>query len=292
LSDRARAIHAAPAGLTTARPIFVDDAADWCRIFDDPRRECGRLEGGTNRVKETQACRFTDEEVPRTMSPTIRGTGRFGVQPVVFGFSVGLTVLFVVLTLANLGAADAMFSAVKEGIARRFGWFFILSVQGILLLCIYLAASRFGHIRIGGAGARPEFSSLSGFAMLFAAGMGIGLMFWSVAEPVLHLQDPPGAAAMTPEGAQRALDLTFLHWGLHAWGIYALVGLALAYFTYNCSAIASTDRSVMPSMSWRCWRHCSDSPPRSGWVLRKSMPGSTTRSDFPSRPVHNWVLSP
>ena len=162
-----------------------------------------------------------------------RMTGKFGVHPVVFGFSVGLTLLFLVLTLANLGAADAMFSALKAGIARRFGWFFILSVQAFLLLSIYLAASRFGRIRIGGADARPEFSYVSWFAMLFAAGMGIGLMFWSVAEPVLHLQNPPGAAAMTPEGAQRALDLTFLHWGLHAWGIFALVGLALAYFAYN-----------------------------------------------------------
>lgn len=162
-----------------------------------------------------------------------QGAGKFGVHPVVFGCSAGLTVLFLALTLANLGAADAMFGALKDGIARRFGWFLILSVQGFLLLCIYLAASRFGHIRIGGPDARPEFSSVSWFAMLFAAGMGIGLMFWSVAEPVLHLQNPPGAAALTPEGAQRALDLTFLHWGLHVWGIYALVGLALAYFAYN-----------------------------------------------------------
>jgi len=161
------------------------------------------------------------------------GGSKFGIHPVVFGFSAGLTVLFLILTLANLGAADAMFSAVKDGIARRFGWFFILSVQGFLLLCVVLAASRFGRIRIGGPDARPEFSSLSWFAMLFAAGMGIGLMFWSVAEPVLHLQNPPGATPMTPEGAQRALDLTFLHWGLHVWGIYALVGLALAYFAYN-----------------------------------------------------------
>ncbi len=167
------------------------------------------------------------------MSSKPCGTGKFNVHPIVFGFSVGLTVLFVVLTLTNLSAAEAMFSSVKDGIARRFGWFFILSVQGFLLLCIYLAASRFGHIRIGGEDARPEFSSLSWFAMLFAAGMGIGLMFWSVAEPVLHLQNPPGAIAMTPEGAQRSLDLTFLHWGLHVWGIYALVGLALAYFAYN-----------------------------------------------------------
>jgi choline/glycine/proline betaine transport protein len=167
------------------------------------------------------------------MSSRPGSAGKSGIHPVVFGFSAGLTILFLVLTLANLDAADAMFSAVKDGIARRFGWFLILSVQGFLLLCIVLAASRFGRIRLGGPDARPEFSSLSWFAMLFAAGMGIGLMFWSVAEPVLHLQNPPGAAAMTPEGAQRALDLTFLHWGLHVWGIYALVGLALAYFTYN-----------------------------------------------------------
>jgi len=167
------------------------------------------------------------------MSAQDTGSRRFGIHPVVFGFSAGLTVLFVVLTLVNLGAAETMFSAAKDAIARRFGWFFILSVQGFLLLSLYLAASRFGRIRIGGADARPEFSSLSWFAMLFAAGMGIGLMFWSVAEPVLHLQNPPGAEPMTPAGAQRALDLTFLHWGLHAWGIFALVGLALAYFSYN-----------------------------------------------------------
>jgi choline/glycine/proline betaine transport protein len=83
--------------------------------------------------------------------------------------------------------------------------------------------------------------------MLFAAGMGIGLMFWSVAEPVLHLQDPPGAVAMTPEAAQRALDLTFLHWGFHVWGIYALVGLALAYFAYN-RGLPMTIRSAFHPM--------------------------------------------
>ncbi|HZD54308.1 MAG TPA: BCCT family transporter [Woeseiaceae bacterium] len=155
------------------------------------------------------------------------------LHPWVFGISAGLILLFIVLTLANLDAAEATFNTLKNGITRRFGWFLILTVQGFLLFCVYLAVSRFGHIRIGGPGARPEFSSLSWFAMLFAAGMGIGLMFWSVAEPILHLRNPPGAAPMTAEGAQRAMDLTFLHWGFHVWGIYALVGLALAYFSYN-----------------------------------------------------------
>lgn len=169
----------------------------------------------------------------QTTAPQNGKKSRFAIHPVVFGFSAGLILLFIVVTLANLDAAEATFNSIKDGITRRFGWFLILSVQGFLLFCLYLALSRFGHIRIGGAGARPEFSSVSWFAMLFAAGMGIGLMFWGVAEPILHLQNPPGAVGMTADGAQRALDLTFLHWGFHVWGIYALVGLALAYFAYN-----------------------------------------------------------
>lgn len=150
-----------------------------------------------------------------------------------FGTSVALIVAFVVFTLANLGAAETWFSAVRAWIAQVFGWLLILSVQSILLFCVYIAMSRFGHIRIGGPDATPDYSWLSWFAMLFAAGMGIGLMFWSVAEPITHLQNPPGVEGMTPVGATRALDLTFLHWGFHAWGIYALVGLALAYFSFN-----------------------------------------------------------
>jgi choline/glycine/proline betaine transport protein len=168
-----------------------------------------------------------------TPGPSGSRNSRFTVQPYVFGFSAGLIFLFIVVTLTNLDAAEASFDALKNGITVRFGWFLILAVQGFLLFCLYLALSRFGHIRIGGPGARPQFTTTSWFAMLFSAGMGIGLMFWSVAEPILHLQDPPGATAMTSEGAQRALDLTFLHWGLHVWGIYALVGLSLAYFTFN-----------------------------------------------------------
>ena len=167
------------------------------------------------------------------LEPQARTGSKFTVHPYVFGFSAGLILLFIVVTLANLDTAESTFNAIKDGITRRFGWFLIFAVQGFLLFCVYLAVSRFGHIRIGGPGARPEFSSLSWFAMLFAAGMGIGLMFWSVAEPILHLQDPPGAPGMTIEGAQRAMDLSFLHWGFHVWGIYALVGLALAYFAFN-----------------------------------------------------------
>ena len=155
------------------------------------------------------------------------------IHPHVFGYSAALIVVFVGLTLFNLDAAESVFSGIKDGITATFGWLLILCVQLFLLFCIYLAVSRFGHIRIGGPGAQPEYSRPAWFSMLFSAGMGIGLMFWSVAEPVTHFQDPPGAAGMEATSATRAIDLTFLHWGFHAWGIYALVGLCLAYFSFN-----------------------------------------------------------
>ena len=158
---------------------------------------------------------------------------RLEIHPHVFGFSAGLIVLFIVITLLNLDAADSAFNDAKAFITETFGWFLILCVQGILILCVYLAISRFGCIRIGGPGARPKYTRTAWFSMLFSAGMGIGLMFWGVAEPVLHFQSPPGMPGLTPRAAERAMDLSFLHWGFHAWAIYALVGLSLAYFCFN-----------------------------------------------------------
>ena len=161
------------------------------------------------------------------------GRPRFRIHAPVFGFSAGLIALFVVLTLLNLDQAAALFAQFKQVMTATFGWFLILCTQSFLLFSIYLAVSRFGSIRLGGPGARPKYSRPAWFAMLFSAGMGIGLMFWGVAEPVMHLQDPPGEAGMSSAGAARAMDLAFLHWGFHAWGIYALVGLTLAYFSFN-----------------------------------------------------------
>ena len=106
-----------------------------------------------------------------------------------------------------------------------------------VIFCLVLVFLPLGKIRIGGVDAKPEFSIISWFAMLFAAGMGIGLMFWSVAEPVGYYTDwfgtPLNAAKRTPEGANAALGATMFHWGLHPWAIYAVVGLSLAFFTYN-----------------------------------------------------------
>ncbi len=161
------------------------------------------------------------------------GRLRLQIHPTVFGFSAVLIISVVFATLANLDTAEAIFTGIKNWITSNFGWMLILFVQGFLIFCIYLALSRFGHIRIGGNDARPDYSRPTWFAMLFSAGMGIGLLFYGVAEPVLHFHNPPGMEGGTPEAATRAMDLTFLHWGFHAWAIYAVVGLSLAYFSYN-----------------------------------------------------------
>ncbi len=155
------------------------------------------------------------------------------VHPHVFFPSVVIISIFILFTLFNLDTAEALFSQLMNGASSVFGWFFILGVQLCLLFCMYLAMSRFGHIRIGGVDARPDYTRRSWFSMLFCAGMGIGLMFWGVAEPLSHFQNPPQVEGLTTEAAIRAMDLTFLHWGIHAWSIYALVGLSLAYFSFN-----------------------------------------------------------
>ncbi|ALI99939.1 BCCT family transporter [Rufibacter tibetensis] len=151
----------------------------------------------------------------------------------VFWSSIVFLVVSVGLVLIFQESAEAIFSKVQGAITANMGWLFIISVNLFVAFCLYVAFSRFGSIRLGGKDAKPEFTTSAWFAMLFSAGMGIGLLFWSIAEPINHFQTPPLGEAGTPAAARQAMNFTFLHWGLHAWAIYALVGLALAYFTYN-----------------------------------------------------------
>ncbi|WP_243134701.1 glycine betaine uptake BCCT transporter [Acetobacterium wieringae] len=119
-------------------------------------------------------------------------------------------------------------------ITHNLGWFYLVSVLGILIFCLGLAFSKYGKLRLGDEDDRPEYSNFSWFAMLFSAGMGIGLVFWGVAEPVYHyLQPPLGIEAASSESASKAFQYAFLHWGFHPWAIYAIVGLALAYVTFK-----------------------------------------------------------
>ncbi len=161
----------------------------------------------------------------------------------VFFTSAFLIILCITLTLIFKERAETFFNDIQSFITHKTGWFFILSVNIFVVFVLYIAFSKYGTLRIGGAKSKPEFSTLAWFSMLFSAGMGIGLLFWSIAEPVYHFGAPPLAEANTIEAAKEAMNITFLHWGLHAWGIYALVGLSLAYFTYS-RGLPLTIRSV------------------------------------------------
>jgi choline/glycine/proline betaine transport protein len=178
-------------------------------------------------------------------SRTDKKTSLFGLQvhgPVFFT-SASLILLSIVLTLLYRDSASELFSVIQTQVSTKTGWFFILSVNVFLVFVVYLAFSKFGRVRLGGDEAKPEFSTLAWFSMLFSAGMGIGLLFWSIAEPVTHYLVPPLAAASDVQAAQQAMNVTMLHWGFHAWAIYALVGLSLAYFTYS-RGLPLTIRSV------------------------------------------------
>jgi choline/glycine/proline betaine transport protein len=158
----------------------------------------------------------------------------FDLNPPVFLTSSALIGLFVLLSLVFLTGVQNSVDGLQTWIANQTGWFFVLTVNVILGYLLFLLVSPFGSLRIGGADAKPDFSRGAWLAMLFSAGMGIGLMFYSVAEPLYHLADPPHGAVPGSEAAyEDAIATTFLHWGLHAWGIYALTGLALAWFGFS-----------------------------------------------------------
>ncbi len=152
-----------------------------------------------------------------------------------FFISLFLISTFIGVTLVNIDSASNLFNSAQSFIANNFGWLIILSANGFLIFCIWMAISRFGDIRLGGTDAKPEFNFINWIAMLFSAGLGIGVLFYSVAEPVMHLS----SSALFEEGvsfnerATLSMNLTFLHWGFHAWAIYGVVGLCFAYFAFN-----------------------------------------------------------
>ncbi len=174
----------------------------------------------------------------------IGDTRLFDFHPQVFTISAVVIVAFIALSLAFPDQASEIYSDVRTGTAESFGWFFILVANFFILFMIYLALSKFGKIKIGGVNADKEFSDISWIAMLFSAGMGIGLMFFGVAEPVWHFNDPHlGETARTAGAAEVAMAVSLFHWGFHPWAIYALVGLSLAFFSFN-RGLPLTFRSI------------------------------------------------
>ncbi len=170
------------------------------------------------------------------MKQKIRDSYGLEINPYVFGSSSILILGFVLVALSFMAHPEHLqdtFGLVHSTISEYAGWFFTFAVNFYLCFVIYILLSPYGNIRLGGERAKPEFSTWSWFSMLFSAGMGIGLVFWSIAEPMWHYKAPPIGQGETINAAKQAMDITFFHWGLHAWGIYALVGLSLAYFSFN-----------------------------------------------------------
>ena len=154
-------------------------------------------------------------------------------HPVVFPVGAGLILTFVVLAVVLPHRSLMVFNQVKDTIPNYFSWLYVLAMTGFLLFALYLPFSRFGEIKLGKDDEEPEFSRLTWFAMLFSAGMGIGMLFFGVAEPMHHLIAPSDPTLGPQAAARQSMAITMVHWCLHPWALYATVALCLAYFGFR-----------------------------------------------------------
>ena len=212
----------------------------------------------------------TDYEVGQDNYNRHFGFMEVDIHNPVFVVSAGLIVAFVAMTLLFVDSVGPIFSAARDWLVASFDWFFLLAGNVFVILCLALIVLPIGSVRIGGRDARPDYSYAGWFAMLFAAGMGIGLMFFGVSEPISHFDSamagatiendartdwaPLGGAAEDQAGAMAlGMAATIFHWGLHPWAIYAVVALALAIFAFN-KGLPLTIRSIFyPLLGERIW---------------------------------------
>jgi choline/glycine/proline betaine transport protein len=176
---------------------------------------------------------------------------RFIINPPVFYGSVIVIGIFVAVGVFAPGQAGAVFGAIQAWILQTFGWFYLLSVGIFLLAVVMLCFGRFGQLKLGPDDSVPDFRFSSWIAMLFAAGMGIGLMFYAVGEPMTHFMAPPTAEPRSIAAMREAMTVTFFHWGMHAWAIYAVVGLSLAYFGYRYNLPLTIRSGLYPLLKGR-----------------------------------------
>ena len=180
--------------------------------------------------------------VDTKVSGSIAGSLRTGtvqrmlgdIDPVTTWWIACCTFAIILFGLVAPERLDQQLSKVQTVITTNFNWYFLLSVAIYLLICLYIVVSKYGDLKLGLPEDTPEFSYFSWFTMLFSCGIGVGCAFWAVAEPVLHYMDTPYlAASQTPAAMPVAISISVMHWGLHAWAIFALVGLAIAFPAYR-----------------------------------------------------------
>lgn len=180
----------------------------------------------------------------------------------VFVPAAAVIVGFVAFALISPDTASALFAGIQENVIGAFGWYYVALVAFFVVFSLWVGFSRYGDIRLGRDGDKPEFSTMSWFALLFAAGMGIGLVFWGVAEPLNHFASPrPGVSGDDVQLGQQAITQTFLHWGLHAWSIYVVVGLSIAYAVHRRGRPISIRWTLEPLLGSRvkgAWGHAID----------------------------------
>src|ERR687898_434373 len=173
-----------------------------------------------------------------------------GIDRPVFAVAAGISVAFVLGGVLFQDELATVVADILSWVLANLGWLFVLSTAGFLVLVVFLAVTPYGRIRLGRDDDRPEFRTVSWIAMMFSAGMGIGLMFFGVAEPMYHFGAPPHglAKANTEEAAETAMQYTYFHWAFHPWAIYAVVALAIAYFTFRKGApnlVSSAFRPIL-----------------------------------------------
>lgn len=176
---------------------------------------------------------------------------RGGILPQVFYPSTALVLILVLLSFLAPRRTEAWFNAAKSWVANEAGWFTMLSVAGFLVFVVALGFSSFGKLKLGPDHSTPDYRNSTWFSMLFATGMGIGIMYFSVAEPVMHFVKPPVGDPQTIAAARQAMRITFFHWGIHAWAIYAVVALSLAYFKYRHGLPLRVSSSLYPLIGER-----------------------------------------
>ncbi|ARB45522.1 choline BCCT transporter BetT [Alloalcanivorax xenomutans] len=194
-------------------------------------------------------------------NPTEEVSSNLKINPPVFITSVVIIVGLVLFSVLFKKPAAEFFGDLKTGVTQYASWFYILTVAIILALVVFLIVSRYGDIKLGPDHSEPDYSYASWFAMLFSAGMGIGLMFYGVAEPVLHYMSPPMAEPGTIDAAKEAMRITFFHWGLHAWSIYAVVAMILGYFSFRHGLPLTLRSALYPLIGKRIygfWGHLVD----------------------------------
>ena len=177
------------------------------------------------------------------------------IAPKRFLFSLFLISVFIGITLINLTEADKLFSGIQEQLSNSLGWLIILAANAILVFVIYLAFSKHKNLILGGPDAKPEFSNINWIAMLFSAGLGIGLLFYGVAEPIMHLSSDAihQEGAAFSDKANLSMNLTYLHWGFHGWAIYGVVGLCFAYFSFNKNLPFRVSSFFSGTMTQNAW---------------------------------------